>query len=173
MWVSKVQGLRSLKLLVWSEQPRHKASQQQHENPSHCSGCDMNRFAVPLCVRGGGGEAVSSQTDSNEAASLCVLYVTVCADAGAALENGEQEAHGVQKPGKEKQFPQFHLLSVTLLKLPGSPHQPLPAFFSFLFFISFLSSTSVWFCMIFSVKDSFYYYFCIIILERVSMWCRV
>lgn len=56
------------------------------------------------------------------------MYVTVCADAGAALENGEQEAHGVQKPGKKQQFPQFYLLSVTLLELLGSPHRPVLAF---------------------------------------------
>lgn len=28
------------------------------------------------------------------------MYLLVCADSGAALENGEQETHGVQKPGK-------------------------------------------------------------------------
>lgn len=34
-------------------------------------------------------------------ACFCVFVcVNVCADAGAALENGEQEVHGVQKPGK-------------------------------------------------------------------------
>ena len=30
---------------------------------------------------------------------VCVC-VCVCVDTGTALENGEQEAHGVQKPGK-------------------------------------------------------------------------
>lgn len=31
---------------------------------------------------------------------VCVC-VYVCADMGTTLENGEQEAHGVQKPGKK------------------------------------------------------------------------
>lgn len=35
-----------------------------------------------------------------------VMCLLVCADSGTALENGEQESHGVQKPGKALlQFP--------------------------------------------------------------------
>lgn len=35
-----------------------------------------------------------------------VICLLVCADSGTALENGEQESHGVQKPGKALlQFP--------------------------------------------------------------------
>lgn len=35
------------------------------------------------------------------------IYVNLCADIGIALENGEQEAHGVQKSGKIDSIVQF------------------------------------------------------------------
>lgn len=44
----------------------------------------------------------STQRDCNVFACFCVcaVCVCICVDTGTALENGEQEVHGAEKPGK-------------------------------------------------------------------------
>lgn len=55
------------------------------------------------------------------------MYVYVCVDMGIALENGEQEAHGAQKPGKTITHNSLPLPSASPSRLPAHRHPPVVA----------------------------------------------